>query len=259
MVHIAGELKINANIVLKVKFSNLISNSENELNMQKVTMIPIHINGPIKKSKDVKTKTKREKRRIGSPEIIVVTECRERRKSTLQVEITENYKSSKVVLMNIWTCGEWKKYIYDFEPLPRRGLLLRFEEGVDSEVREALKEFAKWLRYGYVFPIRVPVYVKAAERIKAKDGDLVCGTFFWPGEYGAEPYVRIATGDYFDLKSERGRDNALASILGSLIHELTHYFQYINKYETTPRGEEIQACYYQKLILDEYANTRDHP
>jgi len=161
--------------------------------------------------------------------------------------------------MNIWTCGEWKKYIYDFEPLPRRGLLLRFEEGVDSEVREALKEFAKWLRYGYVFPIRVPVYVKAAERIKAKDGDLVCGTFFWPGEYGAEPYVRIATGDYFDLKSERGRDNALASILGSLIHELTHYFQYINKYETTPRGEEIQACYYQKLILDEYANTRDHP
>ena len=97
------------------------------------------------------------------------------------------------------------------------------------------------------------------EKIKAKDGDMGFGTFFRPYGYPVEPYIRLATGDYSALEEARGRDNALAVILSSLAHEITHYYQYINKADLSLRGEEIQASRTASIILDLYAQTRDHP
>lgn len=160
--------------------------------------------------------------------------------------------------MHIWTIEKWKHYL-DSPDNRRTGLRLRFDPNVDPEVKTACKNFAKWLRSEYYFPLRVPVYVKAQERIKARDGELVVGTFLGPYDYSLEPYVRIATGDYPELLEERGRDNALASILISMAHELTHYFQWINNLQLTDIGRERQATQYARYILDEYAETRDHP
>lgn len=42
------------------------------------------------------------------------------------------------------------------------------------------------------------------------------------------------------------------SILGTLAHELTHYFQYINQLELTRIGEERQATVYSDYILSDY-------
>jgi len=91
------------------------------------------------------------------------------------------------------------------------------------------------------------------------DGDLVSATIFLPDDKWAEPYVRISTGDYEDQARKQGQDDALASILMSISHELTHYFQWINAVQLTNKGIERQASSYARFILDEYAQTHERP
>lgn len=161
--------------------------------------------------------------------------------------------------MHIWTIEQWKrKYSTDSQNY-RTGLRLRMDRDVDPEVKRACKEFFQWLRKEYFFPFRIPVYVKASARIKAKDGDMIPGRIILPYDWRLEPYITVAAGDYDDLLKRRGKDNALAEILFSIAHELTHYFQWINDIELTERGMEWQATHYSILILDEYAETREHP
>lgn len=158
--------------------------------------------------------------------------------------------------MHIWCLEDWKRYI----PIGcRSGNRIKFDAGIDNEVRRSCKEFIKWMREEFVFPIRVPVYIKNSIHIRANDGELVYGTFFRPNEYSVEPYIRIAAGDYAKMNVEWGKDEALTAILKTIAHELTHYFQWINNLKLTPIGEERQATKYSRYILDEYSETRDHP
>ncbi len=159
--------------------------------------------------------------------------------------------------MNIWESSKWKN-ILDTENI-RSGVRLKFDNQVDPEVRRSCKEFVNWLRKQFCFPLRVPVYIKSVPAVRAMDGDFVTATFFEPYDYNVEPYIRIATGDYAAADSIQEKDNALASILHSVAHELTHYFQWINGIKLTERGYERQAARYAGLILDEYAETREHP
>lgn len=160
--------------------------------------------------------------------------------------------------MHIWTIDNWEEVLADRDSR-RTGLRFRYDPGVDPEVKNACKCFAKWLRSEYYFPLRVPVYIKGTKYIKTMDGDRVVGSFFEPFEYTKEPYIRIATGDYTELKNSIGWDNALASILVTVAHELTHYFQWINNLQLTEIGRERQATRYAHYILAEYSMTREHP
>lgn len=160
--------------------------------------------------------------------------------------------------MHIWTLEKWKKYYFD-DSQHRRGLRLRFESSVDTEVKRAIKEFCIWLRQEYYFPKRIVVYIKNERRITAKDKDLVCATFFEPINRMDEPFIKLATGDYYELVKNDNNDNALAALLYSLTHELTHYFQWINDINLTEIGFERQATAYSKLILYEYSMSREHP
>jgi len=161
--------------------------------------------------------------------------------------------------MHIWTIRKWEKNYYVSNLEHRTGVRLKFDKEVDPEVKRACKEFLAWIRTEYYFPIRVPIYVKASEKIRAKDGDMVYGTFFGPDDKNVEPYVRISAGDYVERLKKRGKDRALTGILLSIAHELTHYFQWINDIQLTPIGEERQATMYARYIVDEYAETREHP
>ena len=91
------------------------------------------------------------------------------------------------------------------------------------------------------------------------DGEMVYGTFFQPYNKTYEPYIRVATGSYTDNSITLGRDDALALILETIAHELTHYFQWINDIGLTEIGYERQASSYADYILDEYAYVVDHP
>ena len=159
--------------------------------------------------------------------------------------------------MHIWRIDKWKKYYEGINV--RSGLWLRFDREVDPEVKRACKEFCCWLRKKYYFPVRVPVYIRNKYKVKAFDGEMVKAFFGYYQERSHEPYVSVAVGDYSRVLNKWGKDNALSSILGSIAHELTHYFQWINGLELTERGEERQANTYVDYIMDEYKETHDHP
>ncbi|MDD6145519.1 MAG: hypothetical protein PUB43_00540 [Oscillospiraceae bacterium] len=133
------------------------------------------------------------------------------------------------------------------------------DKDVNEDVKTALKKFTQWLRSEYEFPMRIPVYVKSSEYITAADGEHVVGIFFEPDSYDVESYIKIAAGDYATMLQKRGRDNALASILRSLSHELTHYYQWINDLPLTDIGRERQATMYANYIMNEYAEIYEHP
>ena len=127
-----------------------------------------------------------------------------------------------------------------------------YECGVDPEVKTSIQNMVNWLRKKYVFPIRIHVYVKKGLLIKARDGDMVEDLFFWPDCRDDEPYIKIATGDYFEYVDEVGKDEAILPILRSLLQELTHYFQWLNGMEFNSDTLPRQARRYAIKILDEY-------
>jgi len=158
--------------------------------------------------------------------------------------------------MHIWTLDNWKKY---YNENNRSGLRTRFDKNVDSEVRRACKEFCVWLREEYYFPQRVVIYFKSSSQIRTREGEMVSATFLEPLHKNVEPYIKISTGDYQELTERRGKDNALAAILRTIAHELTHYFQWINNIELTEIGYERQAKNYSEYIVYEYSQTKEHP
>lgn len=160
--------------------------------------------------------------------------------------------------MDVWRIDKWHRRL-DASVNRRSGLRLRINSNVDSDVRIACLKFAKWLRLEYEFPLRVPIYIKGSVYLSAKDGEKCVGLFFEPSDYSQEPYITIAAGDYEQRKKTVGRDDALAGILSTIIHELTHYFQWINGLDLTDIGRERQATMYSRRILDEYASTCEHP
>ncbi len=159
-------------------------------------------------------------------------------------------------MRRLWLCDDWGKYVPEN---CRKGVRLKFEKGVDEEVVRACKEFVAWLRKEYEFPIRVPIYFKNTKYIKSQNGQFVSAIFLGPYDKSLEPYIRIAVDDYYDMLTERGKDNALASILHSVAHELSHYFQWLKDLDSGKLNIERQAKYYADEILLDYAETREHP
>lgn len=161
-------------------------------------------------------------------------------------------------MRKLWVCDNWSEYI---DSSCRKGLRLRFDKEVDTEVHRACLEFAQWLRKEYEFPMRLPVYFKNTFLVRTPSGEMASAYFFAPYEKTVEPYISIAVGDYLELMSKWGKDNALAAILSSMIHEISHYFQWLKNYDFIwdEDKKEKQAKYYSKEILMDYAETRDHP
>jgi hypothetical protein len=122
-------------------------------------------------------------------------------------------------------------------------------------VCEALKRFARWLRQEYNFPIRVPVYLNKHRSFVTIEGEEATASFFAPYDRTIEPYIRIATGDYEDLVVKYGKNDALASYICSLAHEIVHYQQWIADGSTSEEGVEEKA----DTILRRYAHTVDEP
>lgn len=157
--------------------------------------------------------------------------------------------------MNPWLAKNYKK-IYDDSEV-RTGIALRFEKGVHSDIKSLFIDFTKWLRKNYVFPIRVAVYVKDCETITLLNGTTAWGSFRFFDTY-EEPYIRIPTGDYLEQAERVGKESAAEAILSSLVHELTHYFQWVNQFEQTDRGSEWQANYYRYRIIDLYLKEKQN-
>lgn len=158
---------------------------------------------------------------------------------------------------NIWITKQEKKKYSDI--YARHGMRLRFDFGVDKEVKRACLEFCAWLRQFYFFPNRVPIYIKNAIKIETIDGDIADATFFYPFCRLNEPYIRVATGDYVEHINAIAADNLLASYLYLISHELTHYFQWIKNLKLDEKSSEYKARGNAHIILNHYASVRAHP
>ena len=101
----------------------------------------------------------------------------------------------------------------------------------------------------------MPVYLSPHEEIRSIDGQLVSASFFAPWDRNLDPYIRIATGDYRQLRRKWGRDNALAAYIVSLSHEVVHYQQWVTTNEMHERGVIRRAT----SMMRRYATTVDRP
>jgi hypothetical protein len=136
----------------------------------------------------------------------------------------------------------------------KAGLRLHGSRG-HVEVRNCIIRFAMWIRKVKSFPVRLNVYLSPRPFILASDGDHCVGLIRIPDNPVYFPYIRLATGDYEQRKSKLGRDNALASDLYTLCHEMIHYWQWIKTDRMWENGVYRQACY----LVDKYARTTKHP
>ena len=155
--------------------------------------------------------------------------------------------------MNPWKVTNFKRIYCNSDV--RTGIALRFDKGVHSDIKILFTDFTKWLRKNYFFPIRVVVYIKESETITLMNGSIAWGSFRYFDTYD-EPYIRIPTGDYLQQAESAGKEEAALSILSSFVHELTHYFQWVNQFEQSDRGSEWQANYYRYRIIDLYLKSK---
>ena len=159
--------------------------------------------------------------------------------------------------MELWI----KKHIDWGKTYKRKGLRLKFDKGIDLDLKISCIKFCKWLRSIYQFPMRVPIYFKNGKFLISDDNEEISADFWGPLDKNLEPYIRIAVGDYIDLKKEKRRDNAICSVLGSIIHELSHYYQWLfGDCEHLPEEEnEKEVLEWVDYIIDNYKDVVEHP
>ena len=125
-----------------------------------------------------------------------------------------------------------------------------YEKGIDEMLKSKYMNFAKWLRKTYVFPIRLHVYILNAEKVALKTGQLTYGKIcYYPKR---TPLIKVPSAIDTTLLKEYTIDEIHEQILSSLVHELTHYYQWIKNLEQSNATAERQANFYRYRIIDEY-------
>lgn len=122
------------------------------------------------------------------------------------------------------------------------GIYLRFSKNVDKELRSVIMAFTRWLRWYYLFPIKVNVYVKSSPYVvNNTTREKVVASIFLPFDKEESPYIKLAAGDYNDLVMDRGETNAKYAIILSYAHEITHYFQWLKDDALNERQADSKA------------------
>jgi len=130
----------------------------------------------------------------------------------------------------------------------RTGLRICGARG-NKQVKNSVIRFAEWLRKESDFPIRVAVYLLPGKNFITVDGHRVVASFRWLGRRD-EPYIRLVTGDYPDLRAEHGRDIALKMILESLARQIIRYQNWVKTKKVTEHGVDRKG----RGLVDHYAS-----
>lgn len=130
------------------------------------------------------------------------------------------------------------------------GISLFFEKDIEKDLRKEYINFVKWLRINYIFPVHLNVYILNCEKVKLLDGSLAYGSFRYFNK--RNPRIKIPSLINYDSYEDCTKDEIYDSVLSSLVHEITHYYQWIEKLEQSDYNSERQADYYRFKILDRY-------
>jgi hypothetical protein len=109
----------------------------------------------------------------------------------------------------------------------RNGLRIKAHK-VDKEIGQQFKLFAAWLRKKNEFPIRLPVYLSEKEYVVDEAGEDCVSIFFAPYDKNVEPYIRIATGDFYELVQDEGKEHAVFNSLFSLALAIIKYGNWLD-------------------------------
>ena len=144
----------------------------------------------------------------------------------------------------------WQKYEKTHCERSNQGISFHYEKGLDQELREFYLNFSKWLRDKYVFPIHVTVYVLNQEKVRLRNGMLQYGSFRWYPK--RSPRIKVPSKVEAALLEECSLDEVYLMILSSLVHELSHYFQWVSGLQQTNAVSERQANYYRFRIIEQF-------
>ena len=125
-------------------------------------------------------------------------------------------------------------------------IMLAIFENANREIKELFLLFSKWLRKNYVFPIHLNIYIVDKEKVKLKNNQLVYGRFRY--YENRTPVIHIPAKIEQYVKDSYEINEIFDGVLSSLVHELTHYYQFVLDLELSER----QANYYRFRIVDKF-------
>ncbi|MBQ4562959.1 MAG: hypothetical protein IJA58_00600 [Lachnospiraceae bacterium] len=148
--------------------------------------------------------------------------------------------------MNLWQKFEIKRG----STMENGGISFHYEAGISAELKKKYEQFGRWLRKNYAFPVHIHVYLLNCQRVKLRNGKMVYGSFRWFPK--RSPYIRIPSAIEEDLLEEYTPEEICDSMLSSLVHELTHYYQWVLDLEQSEAVSERQANYFRYRIVDKF-------
>ncbi len=131
-------------------------------------------------------------------------------------------------------------------------IILHFDKNVNPYIKLAFKEFRKWLKNKISFPIKINIYVTSSYRVVTKKQIKATGIFTIPSTKNKYPFIKLATADFEDLKSEVGYYNGMMSILHTFAHEVIHYQQWIREQSFNERLADKEAT----KLVEEYSDYK---
>ncbi len=155
--------------------------------------------------------------------------------------------------MNLWQRFELNKPGTN----PTQGISLHFEKGIEPEFRSLCIHFVDWLRKTYSFPVHINIYFKDCEKIRLVGGKMAYGGFRY--FESRPPYIRIPARVEPHLREEYEDLDIYYAILSSLVHELTHYYQWAANLAQSNAVSERQANFFRFRIIAQFCNDRDLP
>lgn len=150
----------------------------------------------------------------------------------------------------------WQRYSQNRKGVDKSlGISLHFEKGIEPEFRSLCIRFANWLRNNYSFPVHINIYIKDCETIRLVGGQMAYGGFRY--FENRCPYIRIPARIGPHIREEYEDIEIYYSILSSLVHELTHYYQWVAGLDQTNSVSERQANFFRFRIIEQFCKDCD--
>ncbi|WP_160680638.1 tetratricopeptide repeat protein [Clostridium sp. C8-1-8] len=119
----------------------------------------------------------------------------------------------------------------------RNGLRIRCLDEIESQLREIVLEFGKWIRGKLDFPVAVTVYIRSKYVSKVNNEEVFLASFFAPDSRTDNPYIRVDVENHKD----NGVNEFRKSILVSISHEIIHYVQWLEELEFCEEDAENRS------------------
>lgn len=134
-----------------------------------------------------------------------------------------------------------------------QGISFHYQKGLDIDIKKQFLSFSAWLRKNYIFPVHINIYILNCETIQLRNWHIAYGSFRWFPD--RNPIIRIPAAINFELLTEYTKEEIIKSILSSLVHELSHYYQWVLDSGQQNSVSERQANYFRFRIIDQYIDA----